>query len=125
VKFWLTLRTVCRVRAEFVTSVWRGRRNAGSGKMPRMTDEQVKTWVEQFMTATSGGGGGTATDWKMLQDLMSKRVTVIRVKLAPARSPPHPGLEPADHCGSRCRVHRKSVSLRLAICGEAMILGDL
>lgn len=34
------------------------------------------------MAATSGGGQGTPTDWKKLQDLMSKRVTVNRVQLS-------------------------------------------
>jgi hypothetical protein len=41
-----------------------------------MSQEKVQEWVAEFMKATSGGGGGTPTDWKKLQDLMSKRVTV-------------------------------------------------
>ena len=45
--------------------------------MPALTAEQVQTWVDNFLKATSGGGGATpATDWKALQDLMSKRVQV-------------------------------------------------
>jgi hypothetical protein len=44
-------------------------------RMP-LSQEKVQEWVAEFMKATSGGGGGTPTDWKKLQDLMSKRVTV-------------------------------------------------
>ena len=41
-----------------------------------LSQEKVQEWVAEFMKTTSGGGGGKPTDWKKLQDLMSKRVTV-------------------------------------------------
>jgi hypothetical protein len=55
--------------------------------MPGMTKEQVQTWVNDFLQATSGGGGGTPTDWKKLQELMSKRVEVF-VSCLPVHAPP-------------------------------------
>lgn len=42
-----------------------------------MTQEAVQKWVDDFMTATSGGGDPKCpTDWKKIQELMSKRCTV-------------------------------------------------
>ena len=50
-------------------------------RMPALTREQVQVWVDDFLKATSGGGGATPTDWKKLQDLMSKRIAVRRKRI--------------------------------------------
>ena len=50
---------------------------AFSALMAPLTQEAVQKWVDDFMKATSGGGDPKCpTDWKRIEELMSKRCTV-------------------------------------------------
>jgi len=52
-------------------------KDAFSSLMAPLTQEAVQKWVDDFMKATSGGGDPKCpTDWKRIEELMSKRCTV-------------------------------------------------
>ena len=52
-------------------------KDAFSALMAPLTQEAVQKWVDDFMKATSGGGDPKCpTDWKRIEELMSKRCTV-------------------------------------------------